>query len=39
MGLAGGKAEQSYFQGMVSVYGIILVRFPSPDFSFYFKRK
>ena len=30
-GCAGGKAEQSYFQGMMSVNGAILVRFRSLD--------
>ena len=33
MGLAGGKAEQSYFQGMMSVNRAIFVRFPSLDVS------
>ena len=28
---AGGKAEQSYFQGIMSVNWAILVRFPSLD--------
>jgi hypothetical protein len=39
MGLAGGKAEQSYFQGMASVCGAILVRFPSPGVSIFSEEK
>ena len=38
VGLAGGKAEQSYFQGMVSVNWAIFVRFPSLDISCYKRR-
>ena len=35
MGLASGKAKQSYFQGMVSVNWAIHVRFPSLDASLF----
>ena len=35
MGLAGGKAEQSYFQGMMSVNWAIFLRFLSLDVSLF----
>ena len=39
MGLASGKAEQSYFQGMMSVNWAIFVRFPYLDVSCYERRE